>query len=146
LFADLEQLPEPDRENTRRALLDYLNKGGEVQPDAPAPPELQKLRAKGTDDEMQPNRAAPTAEVDRRFYTRRYFLAVAPEDFVERHLETLLSLGKDQERRIKDVLDGPLLSGKRGVNDLIDRPAMDERLNLLRDDLGRWNRLLERIT
>ncbi|RBL72443.1 hypothetical protein C3E98_007820, partial [Pseudomonas sp. MWU13-2625] len=41
LFADLEQLPEPDRENTRRALLDYLNKGGEVQPDAPAPPELQ---------------------------------------------------------------------------------------------------------
>ncbi|RBL64935.1 hypothetical protein C3E98_045805, partial [Pseudomonas sp. MWU13-2625] len=42
--------------------------------------------------------------------------------------------------------DGPLLSGKRGVNDLIDRPAMDERLNLLRDDLGRWNRLLERIT
>ncbi|WP_338801345.1 toxin VasX [Pseudomonas sp. RSB 5.4] len=146
LFADLEQLPEPDRENTRRALLDYLNKGGEVQPDAPPPPELQKLRAKGTDDEMQPNRAAPTAEVDRRFYTRRYFLAVAPEDFVERHLEILLSLGKDQERRIKDVLDGPLLSGKRGINDLIDRPAMDERLNLLRDDLGRWNRLLERIT
>ncbi|MFJ2282173.1 hypothetical protein ACIOUG_13635, partial [Pseudomonas sp. NPDC087803] len=93
-----------------------------------------------------PDRAAPTAEVDRRFYTRRYFLAVAPEDFVERYLETLLSLGKDQERRIKDVLDGPLLSGKRGVNDLIDRPAMDERLNLLRDDLGRWNRLLERIT
>ncbi|MFJ2357750.1 toxin VasX [Pseudomonas fluorescens] len=146
LFADLEQLPEPDRENTRRALLDYLNKGGDIQPDTPAPPELQKLRAKGIDDEMQPNRAAPTAEVDRRFYTRQYFADVAPAAFVDAHLETLISLGKDQERRIKDVLDGPLFSGKRGVNDLIDRPAMDERLNLLRDDLGRWNRLLERIT
>ncbi|WP_266202054.1 toxin VasX [Pseudomonas sp. MCal1] len=146
LFADLEQLPEPDRENTRKALLDYLNKGGDVQADGPAPPELQKLRAQGFDDGMGQNRLAPTAEVDRRFYTRQYFEAVAPEEFVEQHLETLIRLGKDQDRRIKDVLDGPLLSGKRGVNDLIDRPAMDERLNLLRDDLGRWNRLLERIT
>ena len=146
LFADLEQLPEPDRENTRKALLDYLNKGGDVQADAPAPPELQKLRAQGFDDGMGQNRLAPTAEVDRRFYTRQYFEAVAPQDFVEQHLETLIRLGKDQDRRIKDVLDGPLLSGKRGINDLIDRPAMDERLNLLRDDLGRWNRMLERIT
>ncbi len=146
LFADIEQLPEPDRENTRKALLDYLNKGGDVQPDAPAPPDLQKLRAKGPDDEMQANRSAPTAEVDRRFYTRQYFEAVAPEDFVEQHLATLIRLGKDQDRRMRDVLDGPILSGKRGVNDLIDRPAMDQRLNLLRDDLGRWNRLLERIT
>ncbi|MGN8144192.1 toxin VasX [Pseudomonas sp. 22105] len=146
LFADLEQLPEPDRENTRKALLDYLNRGGDVQADALAPPELQKLRAQGFDDGMGQNRLAPTAEVDRRFYTRQYFEAVAPQDFVEQHLETLIRLGKDQDRRIKDVLDGPLLSGKRGINDLIDRPAMDERLNLLRDDLGRWNRLLERIT
>ncbi|WP_227232969.1 hypothetical protein [Pseudomonas sp. IAC-BECa141] len=146
LFADLEQLPEPDRENTRKALLDYLNKGGEVQADGPAPPELQKLRAQSFDDGMGQNRLTPAAEVDRRFYTRQYFEAVAPEEFVEQHLETLIRLGKDQDRRIKDVLDGPLLSGKRGINDLIDRPAMDERLNLLRDDLGRWNRLLERIT
>ncbi|WP_339477494.1 toxin VasX [Pseudomonas fluorescens] len=146
LFAEIEQLPEPDRENTHKALLDYLNKGGDVQPDASAPPELQKLRAQVFDDGMGQNRSAPTAEVDRRFYTRQYFEAVAPEDFVERHLETLIRLGKDQDRRIKDVLDGSLLSGKRGINDLIDRPAMDERLNLLRDDLTRWNRLLERIT
>ena len=39
-----------------------------------------------------------------------------------------------------------MLSGKRGINDLIDRPAMDEVLNSHRDNLGRWNRLLERIT
>lgn len=32
VFAELEQLPEPDRENTCKALLDYLNKGGKIEP------------------------------------------------------------------------------------------------------------------
>ncbi|WP_426155386.1 toxin VasX [Pseudomonas sp. TSRC2-2] len=158
LFAELEQLPEPDRENTRQALLDYLNKGGEVVPtDTQARPELQQQREKALDESLALNRfdgvapdftahARVTAEADRRFYTREYFAEVAPADFVERHLSTLVDLGKDQNRRMKDVLDGPLLSGKRGVNDLIDRPAMDEVLNSHRDNLGRWNRLLERIT
>ena len=158
LFADIEQLPEPDRENTRKALLDYLNKGGSIEPTSTdATPELNQLREKALDQSLALNRfdgVAPdftahdraTAEADRRYYTRQYFEAVAPDDFVERHLSTLVDLGKDQDRRMRDVLDGPVLSGKRGVNDLIDRPAMDERLNLLRDDLGRWNRLLERIT
>lgn len=158
LFADLEQLPEPGRENTRKALLDYLNKGGNVETTcADAAPELEQLREKALDQALALNRfdgVAPdytaygraTGEADRRYYTRQYFEAVAPEDFVERHLSTLVDLGKNQDRRMKDVLDGPVLSGKRGVNDLIDCPAMDERLNLLRDDLGRWNRLLERIT
>ncbi len=158
LFAELEQLPEPDRENTRQALLDYLNKGGEVVPtDTQARPELQQQREKALDESLALNRfdgvapdftahARVTAEADRRFYTREYFAEVAPADFVERHLSTLVELGKDQNRRMKDVLDGPLLSGKRGINDLIDRPAMDEVLNSHRDNLGRWNRLLERIT
>ncbi|MDI3275950.1 hypothetical protein, partial [Pseudomonas sp. AL03] len=45
LFDDLEQLPEPDREHTRKALLDYLNKGGKVEsPDNPVPPELEHAR------------------------------------------------------------------------------------------------------
>jgi hypothetical protein len=158
LFAELEQLPEPDRENTRQALLEYLNKGGEVEPVAvEATPDLQQLREKALDESLALNRfdgvapdftahARVTAEADRRFYTREYFAEVAPADFVERHLSTLVELGKDQSRRMKDVLDGPLLSGKRGINDLIDRPAMDEVLNSHRDNLGRWNRLLERIT
>jgi hypothetical protein len=158
LFAELEQLPEPDRENTRHALLEYLNKGGEVVPtDTQARPELQQQREKALDESLALNRfdgvtpdftahARVTAEADRRFYTREYFLEVAPAEFVERHLSTLVELGKDQSRRMKDVLDGPLLSGKRGINDLIDRPAMDEVLNSHRDNLGRWNRLLERIT
>ena len=157
LFADLEQLPEPDRQNTRKALLDYLNNGGKVEPDAAATPELEQLRAKALDDALALNRfdgVAPdftahgraTAEADRRYYTRQYFQAVAPQDFVDRHLQTLVNLGRDQDRRMHDVLDGSIFSGKRGINDLIDRAAMDEALNRHRDDLGRWNRLLERIT
>ncbi|WP_448646505.1 toxin VasX [Pseudomonas mohnii] len=158
LFAELEQLPEPDRENTRKALLDYLNKGGKIEPsDTEASPELEQLRDKALDNALELNRfdgVAPDftahgramADADRRYYTRQYFEAVAPEDFVERHLSALVDLGRDQDLRMRNVLDGPVLSGKRGVNDLIDRPAMDEALNRHRDDLGRWNRLLDRIT
>ncbi|MDI3275955.1 hypothetical protein, partial [Pseudomonas sp. AL03] len=64
----------------------------------------------------------------------------------ERHLDTLIKLGQEQNKRIIDVLEGSSFSGKRGVNDFIDRPAMDSALFQHRDDLGRWNRLLERIT
>lgn len=157
-YAELKQLPEPDRENTRKALVEYLNQGGKVEPASDAASaELQALREKALDESLALNRfdgvtpdfsahARVTAEADRRFYTRAYFVEVAPDDFVERHLSALVELGKDQDRRMRDVLDGPILSGKRGINDLIDRPAMDEVLNRHRDNLGRWNRLLERIT
>jgi len=157
LFTDLEQLPESDRVPTRQALLDYLNKGGKVEPSGlPVPPELEQMRDQAADHAREINRfdsLAPdfTAEgraiedADRRYYTRQHF-EVAPADFVERHLQTLINLGRAQNRRIKDVLEGPVLSGKRGVNDFIDRPAMDDALLQHRDDLGRWNRLLERVT
>jgi hypothetical protein len=157
LFTDLEQLPEPDREFTRKALLDYLNKGGKVEPSGvAAPPELEQLRAKASDDALALNRfdgvapdftahARASGEADRRYYTRQHF-AVAPDDFVDRHLQTLINLGQQNDRRIRDLLEGPVFSGKRGINAFIDRPAMDIELSQFRDDLSRWNRLLERIT
>jgi hypothetical protein len=157
LVGDLEQLPEPDREHTRKALLDYLNKGGKVEPvDVPVPPELVRLRKEaqaevqemlkyqGGNPDVTAHRRA-SDEADRRYYTRQHF-KVAPDDFVERHLDTLIKLGQEQNKRIVDVLEGSNFSGKRGVNDFIDRPAMDSALFQHRDDLGRWNRLLERIT
>ncbi|MHC8389733.1 toxin VasX [Pseudomonas sp. MDT2-39-1] len=157
LFGDLEQLPEPDREHTRKALLDYLNKGGKVESlDAPVPPALEQARKEahaeafklakyqGATPDFTAHRRA-SDEADRRYYTRQHF-KVAPDDFVERHLDTLVKLGREQNKRIIDVLEGSSFSGKRGVNDLIDRPAMDAALFQHRDDLGRWNRLLERIT
>ncbi len=157
LFADLEQLPELEREHTRKALLDYLNKGGNIEPSGiPATLELEQLRDKAIEhareisrfDSLAPDFMAESraiAEADRRYYTRQHFEA-APADFVDRHLQTLINLGQENNRRIKDVLEGPVLSGKRGVNDFIDREAMDTELFQHRDDLSRWNRLLERIT
>ncbi|MCU1761191.1 hypothetical protein NTD84_15895 [Pseudomonas sp. 14P_8.1_Bac3] len=157
LFADLEQLPEPDREHTRQALLDYLNKGGKVEPSGVAvPPELEASRASAVDrarelnrfDSLSPDFTAESRAIedaDRRYYTREHF-QVAPAGFVNRHLHSLIDLGQGHNRRISEVLEGSSFSGKRGVNDLIDRPAMDEVLARHRDDLGRWNRLLDRIT
>jgi hypothetical protein len=157
LFADLQQLPEPDRDPTRKALLEYLNKGGKVAPlNAPVPPALEQARKEAhaeafklakyqgaTPDFTAHSRASD--EADQRYYTRQHF-KVAPDDFVERHLDTLIKLGQEQNKRIVDVLEGSSFSGKRGVNDFIDRPAMDSALFQHRDNLGRWNRLLERIT
>jgi hypothetical protein len=157
LFADLEQLPEPDREYTRQALLDYLNKGGKVEPSGvPAPPELEQLRKaahaeafefaryQGATPDFTAHRRA-SDEADRRYYTREHFEGT-PDAFVERHLETVIKLGHEHNQRIIAVLEGSSFSGKRGVNDLIDRPAMDAALDRHRDDLSRWNRLLDRLT
>ncbi|TPG87475.1 toxin VasX [Pseudomonas mandelii] len=157
LLVDLQQLPEPTREHMRKALLDYLNKGGKVEPvDVPAPLELVQLRKEakaevqemlkyqgGTPDITAHKRAIEDA--DRSYYTRQHF-AMAPTDFVEQHLKTLIKLGKEQNKRIEDVIEGSDFTGKRGINDFIDRPAMDDALFQHRADLGRWNRLLERIT
>jgi len=157
LLVDLQQLPEPTREHTRKALLDYLNKGGKVEPvDVLAPPELVQLRKEaqaevqemfkyqgGNPDITAHKRAIDDA--DRSYYTRQHF-AMAPTDFVGQHLKTLIKLGKEQNKRIEDVIEGFDFTGKRGINDFIDRPAMDDVLFQHRADLGRWNRLLERIT
>ncbi|ALI03923.1 hypothetical protein C1Y08_00170 [Pseudomonas sp. FW306-02-F02-AA] len=153
LFADLQQLPEPTQERTRKALLEYLNKGGKVeQVDVPAPPELERLRKEafakifvmGKHQGTAVHRAA-IEDADRNYYTRQHF-KVAPADFVERHLRALVKLGREQNTRIEDVLEGSWFSGTRGINDFIDRPAMDNSLFQQRADLGRWNRLLGRIT
>ncbi|MEB0046804.1 MULTISPECIES: toxin VasX [unclassified Pseudomonas] len=157
LLVDLQQLPEPTQERTRNALLDYLNKGGKVEPaDAPVSPQLEQMRREAVDKAYEMQRfdgIAPditayrraSDDADLHYYTRQHF-AVAPDDFVERHVQTLVNLGKENNQRIRDLLDGPVLSGKRGVNDFIDRSAMDSELFQHRADLGRWNRLLERIT
>ena len=157
LFTDLEQLPEPQRQLTRDRLREYLNRGGKVEPSVIEPtPQLERERQEAVDKAYELNRfdganadfsayERASAEADRRYYTREYFHA-SPTEFVERHLQTLVNLGRQHDQRVLDLLDGSLLSGKRGINDLIDRPAMDEVLARHRDDVGRWNRVLERIT
>ncbi|MEB0099662.1 hypothetical protein, partial [Pseudomonas sp. DC1.2] len=103
--------------------------------EGPAPPELVQLRKQAQVDVREmlkyqgstPDFIAQRLAVesaDRGYYTRQHF-SMAPADFVERHLKTLIKLGKEQNKRIKDVIEGSTFTGKRGVNDFIDRPAMD---------------------
>jgi ribosomal protein L23 len=157
MLGDLEKMQEPAQETTRQAMLDYLNRGGLPTPSkgSPVPPELARLQKESLDDAMRMTQyQGPSGDymaqsrgiedTDRRYYTREHF-KVSPQDFVDKHFEALLKLGKQQDRRIKDVLNGAKM-GQRGVNDLIDRESMDNALFEHRASIERWNKLLDRIT
>lgn len=155
MFAELQNMPEPDRGVTKAAMLEYVNKGGLMTPPAgsPVPADLHVLRERA---EAQAIGAAHSGgdgmitgqlssdEVDRRYYTPPHF-RLSPSAFVQKHFEALIDLGKLHGERIYDILHGAKF-GQRGVNDLIDREAMDRDLLAHRTGLARWNDLLERIT
>lgn len=155
MFAELENMPEPDRGVTKAAMLEYVNKGGLMTPPAgsPVPADLQVLRERAEAQAMAAAHSGGdgmitgqliTDEVDRRYYTPLHF-HLTPSAFVQKHLKALIDLGKLHGERIYDILHGAKF-GQRGVNDLIDREAMDRDLQAHRTGLARWNDLLERIT
>lgn len=155
MFAELENMPEPDRGVTKAAMLEYVNKGGLMTPPAgsPVPADLQVLRERAEAQAMAAAHSGGdgmitgqliTDEVDRRYYTPLHF-HLTPSAFVQKHLKALIDLGKLHGERIYDILHGAKF-GQRGVNDLIDREAMDRDLLAHRTGLARWNDLLERIT
>jgi hypothetical protein len=157
MLEELDQMPSPERGNTGRALLDHLNNCGRafsIHKDNP-PQALLALRQEAMDKFRKEEgffgnlalgsvKAVIVQDVDWRYHTGQ-FMAPAPGDFVERHLKALVQLGKNQTQRIKDVLSGAKM-GQRGVNELIDRAAMDQTLAEHRVKLRRWNTLLDRIT
>ena len=156
MFDDLERMPQAERDTTRRAMLEYVNKGGLMLPPegSPRPVELSQLRQAAERDAiaasyssvlgLDQNWIQTIEDTDRRYYTREHF-RVAPTTFVEQHFEALITLGKQHDQRIRDILTGAKL-GQRGVNDLIDREAMDRDLLSHRTKLTRWNHLLDCIT
>ncbi|MBX8531231.1 hypothetical protein K5D32_16295 [Pseudomonas cichorii] len=153
MLGDLEKRKDPEKSTTRQAMLEYLNKGGLMAPPkgSPVPPELNRQQREIFNDPMYQESVASTMAVnraledtERRYYTREHF-KTSPQDFVETHFEALIKLGKEQDRRIRDVLKGAKM-GQRGVNDLIDREAMDNALFEHRASLTRWNKLLDQIT
>ncbi|ROM56932.1 hypothetical protein BK649_01740 [Pseudomonas canadensis] len=157
MLGDLDDMKEPEQGTTRQLLVEYLNKGGLPTPPqgSPVPPELTRLQQQALDEAMQIERFLSPApdhtalsrsieDIDRRYYTREHFNG-APQDFVEKHFEALLKLGKEQDRRIKDALNGAKM-GQRGINELIDRKAMEDAVSEHRPSLKRWNTLLDNIT
>lgn len=125
LFDDLDRLPPPERERSRQALLDYLNGEPLPKPMDPAMPE-------------------PLHRPVERHFTKRK-MAVADPAFVERNLDALIRLKKSHGEKVDDALHGAKF-GQRGIDDLIDRPAMDAFLAANRPNLARWNALLEQIS
>ncbi|MGN2408688.1 toxin VasX [Pseudomonas syringae] len=157
MLGDLKGMRLPEQGTTRQAMLEYLNKGGLMTPPkgSPVPPELADLQQQALDHALQMAMyGGPMAgqhidtqgieDADRIYYTREHFKG-CPQDFVNKHFDALLKLGKEQNRRIKDVLNGARM-GQRGINDLIDREAMDNALFEHRGSIKRWNRLLDSIT
>ncbi len=156
LMDDLLCMAEPQQGVTDAAIIEYLEKGGMMTPPAgsPVPEELAVLRQRAqaaaidTDysREMSNGSDALSAleDVDRRFFTREHFRVASPA-FVDKHFEVLIALGRQQGQQITGLLYGTKL-GQRGINDLIDREAMDRELLAHRAGLARWNHQLDLIT
>ncbi|WP_181070659.1 toxin VasX [Stutzerimonas azotifigens] len=125
MVADIAKLPEPEQQQTRQALIDYLNGAPLPRPMVLTTPE-------------------PLHRAQERQFTRNQ-LRPADQAFVGRHLETIIRVKKDLSEQVSDVLNGAKL-GQRGINDLIGRPAMDAFLATNRAKLQRWDALLERIS
>ncbi|MEB0080169.1 hypothetical protein QN386_22765, partial [Pseudomonas sp. CCI3.2] len=152
LMHDLEKLPEPQRGQTGEALVDALNLDPVANPapgagEADLPAELKALLE---NIRLGPNRAnsfdmsrALKKAADSYFFKQK--LAAADPGLINTHWETLITLHLEQDKRLKNLLYGAGF-GRRGINDLIDRPRMDAFLEEQRPKLAHWNALLERIT
>lgn len=154
MLDDLAKLPEPDQSNVRRVIVDYLNNSSKVNPLDPTLPSELKKRVSEIRKKMAGVRSREgveevldeiNTEIDRYYLIKNLTPANAGKDFIDAHTDTILRLKKEHNRRVKDILTGAKL-GQRGINDLIDRPAMDDFLATERLKLERWNALLEQIT
>lgn len=149
LWQDLKALEESRREQTRQAILDYLNEE-EALPQSYHPDLPDELRERLSEVSPKPSRtnAYEIVRIQQQ-EIRRYYaseaLTAADSGFVERHLDTLIELKRTNNRRVRDILEGAAF-GQRGVNDLINREAMDRFLEQQRPKLARWNALLSHIS
>jgi hypothetical protein len=152
LMQDLQKLPEPQREQTGLALVDFLSEDPVANPlpgvsDQNLPPELEtKLQnIRLTADRGNAYSVLPKLEQTIEHYFLEQKLAVAGPDFLARHSPVILQIDRQQNKRLRDLLYGAGF-GRRGINDLIDRARMDAFLKEQRPKLAHWNALLDRIT
>nr|WP_207390019.1 toxin VasX [Pseudomonas daroniae] len=153
MLGKLEALPEADRAQTRGAVLTFLN-NNEPYPSSDGRDHPAQLQAELDAIRLSSRRSGAVGfglpltltRATERYYTRTKLLDLgAQRVFVESELDALIALRKEQGGRVKDMLRGAKF-GQRGIDDLIDRPAMDAFLADHRPNLARWNTLLDRIT
>ncbi|MGM8934131.1 toxin VasX [Pseudomonas neustonica] len=152
MFEDLKKLLDPQQEQTRQSLIDWLNVGSNngrlPRVNDPTLPADLKARIREIDREINPSNALRLGQQKVDAVEDYYFaqcMEGADPTFVETHRQTIIQVKKEHNKRVQSVLSGADF-GQRGINDLIDRPSMDAVLERHRANLNRWDRLLESIT
>ncbi|MFN2360114.1 MAG: toxin VasX [Marinobacter sp.] len=148
---DLEAMSEKDRSDTQSALLGALRqlederRPGPNDDSLPAGAKSRVEEVRATADRTNAYGILPKMQraVD-EWYVRQAMEGARP-DFVESHIDGIVALEKDHRKNLKALLEGRGF-GHRGINDLIDREAMDQFMAGQRAKLARWQTLLTDIT
>lgn len=151
MLKELEAMSESDRSDTQSALLEALrqledeSRPGPNDPSLPAGVKSRVEEIRATANRTNAYGILPKMQraVD-EWYLRQAMEGAKP-DFVDSHIDGIVALEKDYRRNLKAILEGRGF-GHRGVNDLIDRQAMDQFMAGQRAKLARWQALLTDIT
>jgi hypothetical protein len=148
---DLKAMSESDRSETQSALLAALKRQGDERRHGPNDASLpagvkvkvEEIRATAS----QTNAYGIVPKMQRavdEWYLRQAMEGAQP-DFVDAHIAGIAALKKRHREHLKTTLEGQGF-GHRGINDLIDREAMDQFMAGQRAKLARWQSLLTAIT
>ncbi|MCL1481890.1 MAG: hypothetical protein MH213_11730 [Marinobacter sp.] len=148
---DLEAMSESDRSDTQSALLAALKRQGDERRPGPNDASLPaEVKAKVEEIRATANRTNAYSIVPKmqravdEWYLRQAMKGALP-DFVDAHIEGIAALKKSHREHLESILEGQGF-GNRGINDLIDREAMDQFMTGQRAKLARWQSLLTAIT
>ena len=150
LLDDLEALPEPERSETRKTLLEMLGTDNRQAlranlNEAERPAELQHRL-----DSVKPGRLSMDdgfeirSQTIQQYHLEQKFIGTSPE-FIARHRKWLWTRYLYMDAPTRGLLYGAKF-GQRGINELIDRPRMDAFLKQQRAILQPLNEQLEKIT
>jgi len=150
LLEDLESLPEPERSETRKTLREVMGEDNSQNASTyfnndEVPADLQVRLDQAKPDRLSMDDGIETrARIIQQYQLEQKFVGTSPE-FIAGHRKTLWLLYRQMDKPTKELLYGAKF-GQRGINELIDRPAMDAFLQRQREVLRPLNELLEKIT
>lgn len=153
MLDEVAAMEEPRQSEVRQALLDFLNQESNTGrlPQSYDPDLPDDLKDRLYEIRRETDRTNSSTIVDQvnsevhRYYIEESLSESLGSDFVDRHVEALLSMKQEHNERLKALLKGSKI-GQRGINDLIDRGSMDDFLAEQRLRLQRWNFTLDAIS
>lgn len=152
MISNLNELQQDEQARTISALTDWLNTDSDDGRGIGATTQSHPTELKAQLDKIREdaNRANYLVIADRLnqvtedYYTRRA-LASVEQGFVDEHIEAIKKLKKQHNANLRNTLNG-VGFGKQGINDLIDRPGMNEFMQAQREKLARWQTELALVT